>query len=416
MGRIARVVKRIILLLWVIWLAPTVSLAETHLPKSMRIFPEVQGYWFLDGELLFGCEVTYTNGGKRRTTGYLNGNLLWKELVCESDQATCEGDKIFVDLFKVRQNNNTLLIRVHMLGFSLIKTEFELKVPPLQDIEVLLPENTKPRYGDEIEPYVRLQWVNGASYTYLASDVKALVPRDSVTLYYNNEIVHNGIISLPAFNLEEPHSFSLSVVWTSKPWLNHTEVYSYYGREHQVWKFRAENGADARDQLAAPKGMDGAEGFYGMPGADAADIQVNLFWNEDKTKLIVQAVNGRDAYRGMFSPAEFSLEIIARGGRGGDGGRGGEGGAAPVDDPYHAGVGGKGGRGAQGGKGAAVSIESAPGTEAFVPCIIIDNQDGEPGRPGKGGRGGVFSMGYGTPTLLELLFPSRNYDGEPGDE
>jgi hypothetical protein len=61
-----------------------------------------------------------------------------------------------------------------------------------------------------------------------------------------------------------------------------------------------------------------------------------------------------------------------------------------------------------------VTIESTPDTEAFLPCIIVDNADGLNGKPGQGGRGGVFSSGYGVPTLLELLFPSRNYDGEPG--
>jgi hypothetical protein len=166
--------------------------------------------------------------------------------------------------------------------------------------------------------------------------------------------------------------------------------------------------------MTAPKGMDGAEGFHGMAGTDAPEVRVKLSWNDDKSRLIVEAANGIDFYRDSFSPDEFSLEIIARGGNGGDGGRGGEGGAAPFDDPYRAGIGGRGGSGGRSGKGAVVTIESTPNTEAFLPCIIVDNADGLNGKPGQGGRGGVFSSGYGVPTLLELLFPSRNYDGEPG--
>jgi hypothetical protein len=141
-----------------------------------------------------------------------------------------------------------------------------------------------------------------------------------------------------------------------------------------------------------------------------------IYFNETKTKLIVEATNGNQAFRDFFSPDQFSLEIEAKGGNGGDGGRGGEGGRSPIDDPYMAGIGGRGGRGGRGGKGAKVSIESGPDTEEFIPCIIVDNSDGAPGKPGQGGRGGVFAGGYGVPTLLELFFPSRNYDGEPGEE
>lgn len=415
MGRIERIVKRIILLLLLLGGVMPVSVkADSVVPKSIRIFPEIQGYWFLDGHLPFGCEVTYTHGGKRRTTGYLNGNLPWKDIVCESEQAVFHGDDIIVDLYKVRSNNNTLIIRVHMREFSSVKSEFVLKIPPLEELKVLLPQYEQPRYGKKIDPFVRLQWVNGASYTFKSSDVKSLVDHDSLSLYFNNTRFYGGPIVLPEFNLEEPHTFSLSAVWTSKPWLNDTEVYPYIGREHKVWKFAVPSGADARDQMAAPKGMDGAEGFHGMAGTDAPEVRVKLSWNDDKSRLIVEAANGIDFYRDSFSPDEFSLEIIARGGNGGDGGRGGEGGAAPFDDPYRAGIGGRGGSGGRAGKGASVSIESTPDTEAFLPCIIVDNADGSTGKPGQGGRGGVFSSGYGVPTLLELLFPSRNYDGEPG--
>ena len=153
-----------------------------------------------------------------------------------------------------------------------------------------------------------------------------------------------------------------------------------------------------------------------QPGGDAPEVTVNLFLNADKSKLIVEATNGVNAYRNEFSPQDFSLEIIAHGGNGGNGGKGGEGGAAPYDDPYRAGIGGNGGRGGKGGKGAVINIQSTPETEAFIPSIIVDNEEGKSGRPGLGGRGGTFSSGYGVPTLLEMIFPSRNYDGLPGEE
>jgi hypothetical protein len=162
--------------------------------------------------------------------------------------------------------------------------------------------------------------------------------------------------------------------------------------------------------------MDGADGFQGLPGEDAPEVTVQLALSADKKQLIVESTNGIHAYREEFSPEEFSLEIIARGGNGGNGGKGGEGGAAPFDDPYRAGVGGNGGNGGNGGKGAIISIQSTPETEAFIACILVDNEEGIRGMPGQGGRGGVFSSGYGVPTLLEMFFPSRNYDGLPGEE
>jgi hypothetical protein len=408
--------KRLILccLLWVCLIAG--ALADASLPKSIRIFPDIQSHWFLDGTMEFGCEVTYTNGGKRRTAGYLNGNLPWKELVCNSDQALFDGDRLIVDLFKVRQNNNTLLISVSMRDFSLVKSVFEIKIPPLESIQILLPEHVKPRYSSTLEPYIRLEWVNGVSITYKASDHKPPVPADSVELYFNNQRIYGGKVSLPAFEMLEPHNFSLSVLWSSKPWLNDTQIFPFIGSDHRVWKFAAANGANARKQAIAPKGMDGAEGFHGQPGGDAPEVTVNLFLNADKSKLIVEATNGVNAYRNEFSPQDFSLEIIAHGGNGGNGGKGGEGGAAPFDDPYRAGIGGNGGRGGKGGKGAVINIQSTPETEAFIPSIIVDNAEGKSGRPGPGGRGGTFSSGYGVPTLLEMIFPSRNYDGLPGED
>ena len=415
-SRIGRMLKRLILwcLLWFCLLEDAVAYAS--MPKSILIYPDLQSHWFLDGSMEFGCEVTYTNGGKRRTPGYLNGNLPWKEMVCVSEQALFDGDRIIVDLFKVKQNNNTLLISVSMRDFSLVKSVFEIKIPPLESIQILLPENAKPRYSSTIDPFIRLEWVNGVSYTYKASDDKTLVHADSVEMYFNNQRIYGGKVNLPPFDMLEPHSFSLSVLWATKPWLNDTQIFPFRGSDHRVWTFEAANGANARKQAVAPKGMDGADGFQGLPGEDAPEVTVKLALSADKKLLIVESTNGIHAYREEFSPEEFSLEIIARGGNGGNGGKGGEGGAAPFDDPYRAGVGGNGGNGGQGGKGAIISIQSTPETEAFIACILVDNEEGTSGMPGQGGRGGVFSSGYGVPTLLEMFFPSRNYDGLPGED
>ena len=390
--------------------------AQQAVPKSLKIYPELEGHWFLDGQLKFGCEVTYANGGRRRTPGYLNGNLPWRYFVCESEQATFMGDVALVDLFKVRRNNNTLLIKAYLLGYPSVKGEFEIKIPPLQTIGVFIPSDVRPRYGKIFEPYVDLNWANGAGYTYRLSDERALIPADSVHFFFNEERVYDGRVKLPEFNLQEPHVFSLSVLWPGKPWLHDVQVYPYSGKDHEVWKFEAAYGSAGKDQTTAPRGMDGAEGYHGLPGADAAEVKVDVRWTDDKSQLVVEANNGVDSFRDEFSPDEFSLEIIARGGDGGNGGRGGEGGAAPIDDPYRAGIGGKGGRGGRGGKGALITITASPDAEAFIPCIIVDTAEGKPGKPGGGGKGGIFSNGYGPTTLPELLFPSRNYDGEPGDE
>ncbi len=385
-------------------------------PRAVAIYPDLDGTWFLDGKLKFGCEVVYTDGGKRRTTGYLNGNLPWSDLICESDQAVMEGDRVLVDLFKVRHNNGVLVLRARHRDNARASASFELKIPPLSSIELYLKDQDKPRYGGSIEPLLALQWANGASYSCEVSDPTAIVPADSVQLYFNDMRIYGGKVLLPQFSMAEPHAFTLSVMWASKPWLNDVESFTYIGKEHRRWCFPAAEGSDARRQSIAPKGMDGAEGFYGMAGADARDVSVKLALSDDKRSISVSATNGQRVFTHVFSVEEFSLEIIARGGNGGNGGRGGEGGSAPFGDPYRAGVGGRGGRGGQGGKGAKITIDSTPEAELFIPCIIIDNSDGKPGRPGAGGKGGVFSSGYGTPTLIELLFPPRNYDGLPGEE
>ena len=411
--------KRIVLLCILFALAgvfSSISAREALQPKSIRIYPDIEGHWFLDGKMAFGCEITYTNGGKRRTSGYLNGNLSWRELLVESEQALVHGDELLVDLYKVRQNKNTLVIRARHTNNPKVETTYEIKIPPLKDVGILLPEEEKPFYGTIIEPFIFLEWANGVRYTYKPSDVRAFVPRDSVQLYFNTTLVYDGKVQLPSFNLNDSHKFSLSVVCTSKPWLHDVQTYAFRGKDHCVWRFETSDGSDARRQFAAPKGMDGAEGYHGLPGGDAEEVHVRLSMNEGRSSLVVTAWNGFKTYTRVFKPEEFSLEIIALGGNGGDGGRGGEGGAAPYDDHYKAGVGGKGGRGGNGGKGAVVTFDSTPDSEAFIACITVDNADGKPGRPGRGGRGGVFSSGYGVPTFFELLFPSRNYDGEPGDE
>jgi len=342
-------------------------------PRAVAIYPDLDGTWFLDGKLKFGME----------------------------------GDRVLVDLFKVRHNNGVLVLRARHRDNARASASFELKIPPLSSIELYLKDQDKPRYGGSIEPLLALQWANGASYSCEVSDPTAIVPADSVQLYFNDMRIYGGKVLLPQFSMAEPHAFTLSVMWASKPWLNDVESFTYIGKEHRRWCFPAAEGSDARRQSIAPKGMDGAEGFYGMAGADARDVSVNIS---------VSATNGQRVFTHVFSVEEFSLEIIARGGNGGNGGRGGEGGSAPFGDPYRAGVGGRGGRGGQGGKGAKITIDSTPEAELFIPCIIIDNSDGKPGRPGAGGKGGVFSSGYGTPTLIELLFPPRNYDGLPGEE
>jgi hypothetical protein len=113
-------------------IVPEKLLANETEPKSLRIFPDVESGWFLDGELDFGCEVTYANGGKRRSTGYLNGNIPWNQFIVESEQATAYGDLLLVDLFKVRNNDQTLIIKVRLINMPHIQSVFDLKVPPME--------------------------------------------------------------------------------------------------------------------------------------------------------------------------------------------------------------------------------------------------------------------------------------------
>lgn len=408
----------ILLLLLMIGCMPLYSLASTHAaaPKSIRIRPDLAGHWFLDGKLEFGCEVAYTNGGKRRTAGYLNGNVLWSEFFCTSEQATFDNGVCYVDLAAVMRNQQTLVIEVQCIEYPLIKASFTLKVPPLTSIGVALPKRSKLRYGSTLEPLVTVAYANGVEYVFEPSGADALIASDSLELYFNQTRILDGRIELPPFSFGADHAFTISVVWKSKPWINDLQQFSYDGNDDCTVKFSASSGRIGANQTPAPAGMIGAEGFYGGSGVDGLPVELRVYLNADQTVLHVDATCAGKSVQRKLNPQEASYTLTARGGEGGLGGVGGNGGNAPFSDPYSAGIGGKGGRGGRGGKGSPVKVICASGAQHFLPCIIIDNSGGDGGAGGKGGRGGAYANTSSSPTLMQLLFPSHNYSGEKGEE
>jgi len=195
-------------------------------PRSLRIYPDLESGWFLTGQLHFGCEVTYENGGKRRSTGYLNGNLPWSEFFVESEQAISHGDFLLVDLFKVRSNQQTLVIKVRLSNFPHVQSTFELRIPPVESVNIFLPNAHRARFGRKIKPHIHVEWANRFGVTFNTCKRNSLVPMDSVQIYINETRSHDCKVTLPEKSDSVSQKFSLSVIWSSKPWINYTQGYS----------------------------------------------------------------------------------------------------------------------------------------------------------------------------------------------
>jgi hypothetical protein len=196
-------------------------------PRSLRIYPDLESGWFLTGQLHFGCEVTYENGGKRRSTGYLNGNLPWSEFFVESEQAISHGDFLLVDLFKVRSNQQTLVIKVRLSNFPHVQSTFELRIPPVESVNIFLPNANRARFGRKIKPHIHVEWANRFGVTFNTCKRNSLVPMDSVQIYLNDTRSYDCRVTLPEKSDTVPQTFSLSVIWTSKSWMNDTEIYPF---------------------------------------------------------------------------------------------------------------------------------------------------------------------------------------------
>jgi len=203
------------------------TFAKEQEPRSLRIYPELESGWFLTGQLDFGCEVTYANGGKRRSTGYLNGNLPWGEFLVESDQASAHGDLLLVDLYKVRSNQQTLVIKVKLKNAPHVQSVFDLKMPQLEAISIFLPNVSRARHGKRISPHITFQWANRFTNSVSCCNRRSLLALDSIQIFLNNSRVFDYRITLPDSSEVDSQTFSLSVLWASKPWISDTQVYSF---------------------------------------------------------------------------------------------------------------------------------------------------------------------------------------------
>lgn len=385
-------------------------------PKSLRIFPDLAGHWFLDGRLDFGCEVIYTNGARRRTAGYLHGNLLWSGFQCVSRQGYFDRGVCMVDMAEVTRNENMLVIEVSMVDYPLIKHTFKIKVPALTALVVSLPAKARLRDGEVLEPLVTAEYSNGLAYTFNPGSADALIPTDSLELFFNKERIWDGTIELPHYEAGMSRSSSISALWKSMPWINDRLPIVVQGKKNLELVFPAADGADGRAQSDAPKGMNGVEGFFGQPGADGQPVVLQVRWIERKQRLLVATECNGKWITHEFNPLTTSLTLVARGGKGGRGGRGGMGGNASFADSFAAGEGGPGGRGGKGGKGSSVKIVCSPDAKIYLPAIIIDNTGGEGGYGGPGGRGGLMGDPMHVYSLRDFFLPARYYPGETGLE
>jgi hypothetical protein len=202
--------------------------------KSLRIFPDLESDWFLDGELDFGCEITYSNGGKRRTTGYLNGNIPWNQLVVESEQATAYGGQLLVDLYRVRNNNQTLVIKVKLRSAPHVQSIFDLKVPPIETISIFFPRNRLFFLKRNTSLHVSVQWANHFRNEYSLCGGRQVMSLDSIQIFLNKQPFFDCRLRLSQGVDFSNKTLSISVAWISKPWINDTKEYRI--EEHEVIK------------------------------------------------------------------------------------------------------------------------------------------------------------------------------------
>ncbi len=387
--------------------------------KSVRLIADTSGLWFLNGTLPVGCEVTYDNGKKRRTTGYLNGNMSWNNFDLKSEQGEYKSGVFIIDLAKAEANQRKVVIdvKVHvMLGEEPIISRYTLHLPNLVNLAVLVPETQRLIPGSIFNPDISFYFSNGKRYRTNPWNKHSYISGDKLTLFFNKDEIIDGLIRIPENVIESGDRITLSAMWKADHSIFDVRIYTLdfdfveYMIYKQVYVLDGSNGS------AGGTNQNGGNGLNGDRGRNGREAHVYMWLDSTGSVLHLKSICGESRKEVMLKPGIGKIEIEVRGGSGGNGGDGGRGGDAASETGDAGGVGGNGGYGGNGGDGGIVKIWCDSLAEGFLSQININNLGGAGGFPGKGGKGGEADNGE-TSFLIDLFFPSRNskgYDGEPG--
>lgn len=383
--------------------------------KSVRLIADTSGLWFLNGTLPIGCEVTYENGKKRRTTGYLNGNMNWKNFQLKSEQGEYKSGVFIIDIAKAEANERKVVIEVSVKGES-ISGRYTLRLPNLVSIAVLVPESQRLLPGTSFNPEISFYFSNGKRYRSNPWSKHTFISGDKIALFYNKDEVTDGLIRIPENVIESGDRITLSALWKKDRSIFDVRIYTLDFDFVEYMIYKTEIGKDGLEGTNGSTNQNGGNGMNGEQGQNGREVHVYMWLDSTATVLQLKSVSGENRNEVMLKPGIGKVDIEVRGGTGGNGGDGGKGGDAASNTGDSGGVGGNGGNGGNGGDGGVVKIWCDSLAEGFLSQININNLGGAGGFLGKGGKGGEADDGE-TGFLIDLFFPSRNskgYDGVPG--
>ena len=383
---------------------------------EIRIIPDTSGYWFVNGKLNLGCVAHYNNGRVRRTTGYLNGNLRWFNILVTCDAGTFDKGLLTLDLQKVKMNGGVVKITATVDGDENIHDQIQITIPAIKKIDLLIPEGYKPRPGTQFWPDIALMYSNGKVYQVNPWKNAQTLSPDSLDIYLGDELIADGLIRVPENLIIADGRCVVSAIWKTNHDIYDVVVLAINYEITHHFVFYAEDGKEGVSGNPGGSDQNGYNGSPGGNGEDAHRVTLFLFQGSEVEDSVIQVYcqSRLKKYEFQMKAGKGKLEIVARGGNGGNGGDGGRGGDATSGSGGYGGYGGNGGDGGTGGKGAEVVIYCDAETEKYLPLILIDNRGGMGGEPGKGGKGGEIDSDGESKSLFEILFPTRNSRGAEG--
>jgi hypothetical protein len=401
---------------WLLVLFPMMFVHQTAVAadiRSIQLVADTAGAWFLDGKLPFGVELKTATGIHKRTTGYLNGSMGWRNFEISCDQGTISKGRIDVNLNSVRQNRNQLVIIARHKRVRSLTDTLVVAMPTAISIQLLVDDHWKITPGSVLEPAVQVRYTNGIVYTCLPWSGNSMLSPEMMELFYNKEKVADGKIRLGDELKETMKNPLISVVWKENrevfdmrelPLTFEVAETAYYS------EFPARDGQQGN---AGADGKDGQAGQNGQAGTDARLLKLMMWMDQDSSLLRMRTNYDEVINDYTLVPGVTGLNIIIKGADGGKGGNGGDGGKGVADGNSDGGKGGDGGMGGDGGRGGVIEIYVSPEAEKYLPQLNINNSGGNGGAGGAGGRGGKRAITDGA-SLFEVLFPGRNADGYQG--
>ncbi len=389
------------------------SYSQRRYFSSIKIVADTSQTWFITGVLPLGAEVTYVSGKKRRTTGYLNGNLRWKNVELISSQGEMKGDAFIIDLEKAQSNKGKVEITAFASGDSSGKSTFTLHIPKLVRLALLLPKDIKIKPGTVFSPDVSLYYSNRQEYQASPWKSGSFIKPESLRLFNGKEEISDGIFAVPNDFLEAGDFITLSVVSRDDPKIFDVKIYAINYDFTLSYRYNIEPGSDGAKGKDGAKDQTGGDGISGESGEDAPNAYL-FMWLSDSTNILhINLLIGKEQKQFMLKAGNGKFEIDIRGGNGGNGGNGGDGGDASSYSNSTGGFGGNGGDGGSGGRGSKVTIYCDVNAEKYLPQLHINNLGGDGGKGGIGGKGGRV-ISFESSSFFDFLFPSRNENGYYG--